>query len=192
MRGVSRPARSSPSPRACSPDHEGDEPIEVDARVWALFNNARVRQAIERIIRPLKDRGIDVFKIRHKGKETLEVKENEAPYFDAPAEHEGKSVSVSDLRVAIVSPSFQKGNKWRVSDGSRTIFVGIEDPACVRAVQKGDEAFRKGDVLQVSLQTRQWMEAGELKVAHSIVKVHRSRERASAGELPLSQDDQQR
>jgi hypothetical protein len=69
---------------------EGDEPIEVDARVWALFNNARVRQAIERIIRPLKDGGIDVFKIRHKGKETLEVKENEAPYFDAPAEHEGE------------------------------------------------------------------------------------------------------
>jgi hypothetical protein len=111
-----------------------------------------------------------------------------SPGGSAPAEHEGETVSVSDLRVAIVSPSFQAGNKWRVSDGSRTIFVGIEDPAFVRAVQKGDEAFRKGDVLQVSLQTRQWMAAGELKVAHSIVKVHRHENAPQQESLPLSDE----
>jgi hypothetical protein len=74
-------------------------------------------------------------------------------------------------RVVIVAPSFQRGNKWRVSDGSRTIFVAIEDPNFVNAVESGREAFRKGDILRVNLETRQWMEGSELKAEHAIVKV---------------------
>jgi hypothetical protein len=38
-------------------------------------------------------------------------------------------------------------------------------------VQSGREAFRKGDILRVTLQTRQWMEDTELKAEHAIVKV---------------------
>jgi hypothetical protein len=38
-------------------------------------------------------------------------------------------------------------NKWRISGGSRTIFVSIEDPQFVRGVQTGKEPFRKGDLL---------------------------------------------
>jgi hypothetical protein len=31
--------------------------------------------------------------------------------------------------------------------------------------------FRKGDILRVQLQTRQWLEGTELKAEHAIVKV---------------------
>jgi hypothetical protein len=151
---------------------EGDaEPVEVDRRVWALFNKMRVRKAIEQVIAPLLRQGIDTFKIRHKGKDSLNVAQDEAKYFLAPTEHEGETISSTDTRVVIVAPSFQEGNKWRVSDGSRTIFVSIEDPAFVGAVQSGHEAFRKGDILRVTLQTRQWLEGTELKAEHAIVKV---------------------
>jgi hypothetical protein len=152
---------------------EGDEPLEVDARVWKLFNLPRVRKAVERIIAPLRSPGIDTFKIRHKRQQALEVKQDEAPYFDAPTEHEGETVSSTDTRLVLVAPSFQEGNKWRVSDGSRTIFVSIEDPRFVHAVQSGREAFRKGDLLHVELQTRQWLEGTNLKAEHAILKVHR-------------------
>jgi len=60
-----------------------------------------------------------------------------------------------------------------VSDGSRTIFVSIEDPNFIRAVQTGAEAFRKGDLLHVQLETRQWLEGTELKAEFSILKVYR-------------------
>jgi hypothetical protein len=73
--------------------------------------------------------------------------------------------------VVIVAPSFQEGNKWRVSDGSRTIFVSVADPNFIGAVQSGREAFRKGDILRVQLQTRQSLEGKELKAEHAIVKV---------------------
>jgi hypothetical protein len=150
---------------------EGDDPIEVDRRVWQLFSKMSVRKAIEQVIAPLFKQGIDTFKIRRKGKETLKVAEDEAKYFLAPTEHEGETISSTETRVVIVAPSFQEGNKWRVSDGSRNIFVSIEDPNFVGAVQSGREAFRKGDILRVQLQTRQWLEGTELKAEHAIVKV---------------------
>jgi hypothetical protein len=152
---------------------EGDEPLEVDKHVWSLFNNLRARKAIEQVIRPLRKQGIDDFKIRHKNKETLEVKQDEVAYFDAPSEHEGETISSSETRLMIVAPSFQEGNKWRVTDGSRNMFVAIQDPAFVRSVQQGSEAFRKGDFLHVTLETRQWVEGADLKAEHGILKVHR-------------------
>jgi len=112
-------------------------------------------------------------KIRHRGRDSLKVAQDEAQYFRAPTEHESETISSTDTRVVIVAPSFQEGNKWRVSDGSRNLFVSVEDPAFVAAVQTGKEAFRKGDILLVTLQTRQWMEGTELKAEHAIVKVLR-------------------
>jgi hypothetical protein len=170
---------------------EGHEPIEVDRRVWQLFNKMSVRKAIEQVIAPLFKQGIDTFTIRHKGKETLKVAEDEAKYFLAPTEHEGETISSSETRVVIVAPSFQEGNKWRVSDGSRNIFVSIEDPNFVGAVQSGREAFRKGDILRVQLQTRQWLEGTELKAEHAIVKViqHESSPEQQNLLLPPSNDE---
>lgn len=151
---------------------DGEEAIAVDSRVWRLFNNKRVRQAMEKLLSPLIDGGYDLFKIKCGGKDTLVVTEEEAPYFKAPVEHEGETVAETEARVVIVSPSFNAGNKWRVSDGARTLYVAIRDTAFERAVQQGSEAFRKGDTLHVTLQTTQWVESGKLCAEHAIVKVH--------------------
>lgn len=152
---------------------EGDEPITVDNRVWHLFQNIRARKAIEKILSPLIERGFDLFKIRHKGKETLSVTDNEASYFISPSEHESETISETETRVVIVSPSFNSGNKWRVSDGARTLYVSIQDEAFERSVQSGAEVFRKGNTLHVTLQTTQWIEDGKLHAKYSIAKVHR-------------------
>jgi len=153
---------------------EGDpDAVEADQRTWRLFQNLRVRKAIEQVIAPLYRDGIDSFEIKHRGRPSLKVAEDEAKYFIAPTEHEGETITEVDTRVSIVMANFQQGNKWRVSDGSRVVFVSLEDPAFVRAVQLGHEAFRKGDILQVRLQTRQWMEGDDLKAEHAIIKVHK-------------------
>jgi len=152
---------------------EGEDPDTVDRRVFALFKNFRVRKAVEQLIQPLMHEGVDIFKIRRRGRETFSVTREEAPYLIAPTDLEGETNSICETRLAIVSPSFQPGNKWRVSDGSRTIFVSIADEEFMKDVQEGTEAFRKGDVLYVSLRTTQWLENGQLKADYSIVKVHR-------------------
>lgn len=166
---------------------EGDtEPVEADRRTWQLFQSLRVRKAIEQVVGPLFRQGIDTFEIKHRGQQSLKVAQDEAKYFIAPTEHEGETVSMADTRVVIVAPSFQEGNKWRVSDGSRNIFVAIEDPNFVGAVQSGREAFRKGDILHVKLQTRQWMEGTDLKAEHSILKVTQHEQAPEQQKLPLS------
>lgn len=153
---------------------EGDAPILVDPRVWALFQNLRARKAVERVLMPLLDRGFDEFKIKDaNGSETIRVTEKEAPYFRAPFEHENETVSQVETRVVIVAPSFNPGNKWRVTDGARSLYVTIRDEAFERAVQQGTAAFRKGDTLYVTLQTTQWTDGGRLVAEHSIAKVHR-------------------
>jgi hypothetical protein len=169
---------------------EGDaEPVEVDQRTWKLFQNLRVRKAIEQVIAPLYRKGIESFEIKHRGRQTLKVAEDEAQYFKAPTEHEGETITETETRVSIVAPNFQQGNKWRVSDGSRNIFVSIEDPDFVGDVQAGREAFRKGDILNVTLQTRQWVEGTDLKADYAIIKVL-GHERAPRN-LPLLPDQDQ-
>jgi len=65
-----------------------------------------------------------------------------------------------------------------------------KDPNFVRAVQEGAEAFRKGDLLHVQLQTRQWLEGAELKAEHSILKVYRHESGPEQQKLQLSREDQ--
>ena len=152
---------------------EGEQPMAVDHRVWQLFQNQRARKAIERMHSPLIERGFNLFKIKSGNGDSLVVSDAEAPYFKAPNEHESETVSETETRVVIVAPSFNAGNKWRVTDGARTLYVAIRDQAFDRAVQLGTEAFRKGDTLHVTLQTTQWVEDGKLCAEHAIAKVHR-------------------
>ena len=52
-------------------------------------------------------------------------------------------------------------------------------------MQSGHEAFRKGDILRVTLQTRQWLEGAELKAEHAIVKVLQHESAPEQQSLPL-------
>lgn len=162
---------------------DGEDPISLERGVFALFNNPKARKAIEAVINPLFGRGINLFKLRHKGQDTVEVTKAEAQYFVAPTEQDGETISEVDTRVVLLAPSFKPGNKWRVSDGGRSIFVSIEDSGFEQAVQTGNEAFRKGDILHVRLQTRQWLDGTELKAEHAIVKVNRHETGLKQGRL---------
>lgn len=151
---------------------EGEDPIDVDEKVFKLFSNFRARKSIEQLLWPLIVKGYELFKIKHHGKETVSVTQDEARYFIAPTEHENETISIINTRLVIVSPSFKQGNKWRVSDGGKNIYVSILDGEYLKDVQNGSEAFRKDDILNVSLEIRQWIEEGQLHVDYAILKVH--------------------
>ena len=155
-----------------------DEPIDVDRRVWRLFENSRARRAIQAVVQPVLRAGIDIFKFRHSGRETLSVDKSEAEAFIAPESRLSETVSRSEKMLRIVSPSFKEDNKWRVNDGTSTFYVWLADPEFLARVQDGTEAFRKGDILHAVLDTVQWQEAGELHAEHSIVQVIRHESRS--------------
>ncbi|PAW77511.1 MAG: hypothetical protein B9S32_10970 [Verrucomicrobia bacterium Tous-C9LFEB] len=161
---------------------DGDAPLDIDKKVWKLFTNPRARKAVEEIIRPLLHQGINQFKIRRKGQNTLEVNSDEAKHFIAPSTHENEHINRINQRVVVQSPSFKEGNKWKVFNGANSIFVTILDRTFNAKVQSGSEAFRKGDILEVKLETRQWVEGNELKAEHNILEVY-SHESKIQGEL---------
>lgn len=163
---------------------EGEDQFDVDSRVWQLSQNSQARKAIEKVVSPLMDRGFDLFKIKKDGKDSLTVNETEATYFKAPIEHESETTSEVNTRVVIVAPSFNLGNKWRVSDGGSTLYVAIKDQEFERSVQQGAEAFRKGDILHVTMQTTQWLEGGKLCTEYAISKVHRHEQGPKQQKLP--------
>ena len=152
---------------------DGEDSDLIDRKLFTLFNNHLVRKAVEQIIQPLNREGINIFKIRNKGKDTFAATKEEAPYFIAPVDQEGETKSIVDTRLLIVSPSFHQDNKWRVSDGNKVMFAAIADEKFMESVQMGVEAFSKGDVLHVALQTAQWFEKGRLKADYSIIKVYK-------------------
>lgn len=150
---------------------EEDESATVDEKVWKLFQNIDIRRTVEKILSPINEKGYDLFKIKHKGLEKLTVTEKEAGYFIAPSEREMETTSEIESRLIIVSPSFNSWNKWRVSDGTRTIYVTILDEKFLQVIDKREAAFRKGDILHVILRITQWIESGKLCTEYNIIKV---------------------
>ena len=77
---------------------------------------------------------------------------------------------VSRKVLRIETAGLAEGNKWRVSDGSKKFWVGIEDPAFVERIQQG-EAFGARDLLHARVRTRQYWEEGRLRQEQDIVEV---------------------
>ena len=163
---------------------EGEDQTEIPEGVWQLFNHPSVRRAIEKVVEPLNTEGIDKLELQKDGKTYLEVQKEEARYFMAPDQNQDETVfETPNAMLIVLSPSFREGNKWRVHDGTRAIWVAVEDPHFVAAVDSGKEAFRKGDLLHVTLETRQWLEGHELRAEYAIRKVHRHENRLNDPDL---------
>ena len=156
---------------------EGEAPVDVDRRVWRLFENGRARRAIQSVVQPVLRSGIDVLKFRRAGRDTISVDKSEAEAFIAPVDRTNETVSHAEKILRIVAPSFKEDNKWRVNDGTSTFYAWLQDPAFLARVQDGTEAFRKGDILHVVLETTQWEDANELHAEHSIIRVNKHESR---------------
>lgn len=150
---------------------EGDPPIEVYKDALKLLNNGKVREGLERAVKPLKRDGINKIEIKAPRTKGILIDKSEVGYFDTPTEHEDEIVSESTKLMSITSPFFTKNNKWRVSDGSKKYAVSIQDDNFIRSVLASDLRFGAGDCLKVQLRTRQWLEGGKLRITHEILKV---------------------
>lgn len=152
-------------------EFEGEKPIEVERKAFDLFNNVRARNAISRVVRPLRGKGVDELRFFHRGKETVKIAQDEADCFRLPDSEEDELVSETETILRIIAISFKEGNKWRLSDGGNTYFIALLDEEFLGRVHRGDIRFGENDCLRVVLRLRQWYEESELKIAREILKV---------------------
>ena len=151
---------------------QGGDEAEFDKKVIELLNNRDTREAVEKVVEPLKKEGIDTFGFNQNSEETFRINEKEASYFSAPQSNDEKDQNTIDIVLKIVAPSFNPENKWRVSDGSRTIYASIADQKFKDRIATRKELFGSGDYLRCRLTTVQWFETGTLKSSYEIEEIY--------------------
>jgi len=166
---------------------EGDNNIiEVDKKVFNLYQDVKVRKAISSAVQPLKKDGIEKIELKSDGGVVESAGKEEADYFQVPEVGEQLiKESEREAVFAIQSLSFKEENKWRLSDGANTFLVKISDPDFLRKVDENYVSFSKGDFLTVTLVTRSWDTAEGLKTDYEVTKIIEHKSAAKQLYLPL-------
>lgn len=151
------------------------ERIVVDSRVTRLMESNELRKNLEQAISaPLDKEGIDEVKLISEDVDTqpIVIPKSDAPYLRRPALiEETLAPNSARMFLSLVSVSFQKGNKWRVSDGSSDFFVTISDTQFLDRVNSGREQFSKNDLVIADVETTQRVSGGQIRIDRNIVKV---------------------
>lgn len=177
---------------------DGRVRVEVDAdsivveRVTIeLLRNFKLRQALERAIAdPLGRDGFDSVAISTKPADGFVVIEKaQRAYFVAPpADQEELADEVVTANLQLVNVAFKDDNKWRFFDGSNSFHAPIRDDLFIHKVKMSEATFSAGDILQVQLRKRQWLEGDVMKSEFEVLKVLSHRRGMAQLPMPFSDE----
>ena len=148
---------------------EGDV-TEIANKVWELYQNPVIRQAIEKIVSPLKKEGVQsVVMADEKIKERIE-KEEYRSFEYRDLDEETLHDNTIEKTFSINALSFNPDNKWRLYDGEQTYSLVINDREFLDKVEKG-KCFTINDILVCQFRMKQTMVGSKLKSVYSVEKV---------------------
>ena len=153
---------------------EGLERILIRHDIHLLYSDQKVRKSLEDFVKPLSEEGLERILIRHGGEETVEIKDSDVSYFEAPP-NKGEIISdnTSDVWLVLVSPSFERGGLWRVRDvgDDNSYRVKMLDDNFMDKVLSGEILFGKNDHLFATLRTIQSVKNGRMAKRRDIIKI---------------------
>ena len=147
--------------------------ITVPTEVIKLSQDYRVREEMNNVVNPLRREGIETVKFQDD--EKASVSKQEVDFFKVPYVAEQDEV-IYDRKTeqvfSIAALSFKEENKWRLSDGTNTFLVDMEDQVFLDKINNNDESFAKGDQLKVKLQVVQYRKPnGNLRTDYKVFEV---------------------
>lgn len=149
------------------------ESVEIEAQVIELYRNAKLRKALEDVLKPLETDGINEFAVTDEPQSSryVVVHKDEKRYFSAPEQAtETLSVTEAETNLQLVSVSFREDNKWRFSEGDSPFYAQIADAKFLARVQN-NEQFSAGDILKVRLERIQKLTGDTIKTDYKIKEV---------------------
>lgn len=155
-------------------EYDDQEPVEVKKEVFELFANVKARKAIEGMVAPLQKEGIDTLSINHEDQQSISISKEESEYFKIPsASSNDRLESESERWLQIISPSFDPGYMWRVSesDGGHSFMAKMSDERFFDSIKKRDVEFGCNDYLRVKMKMSQVSDGSRLKASYEIVEV---------------------
>lgn len=147
--------------------------IEVPADVLRASESLTVRKALREVVEPLRQDGIELFKITSDTKiDIARISKEDVSAFDLPpVVDEPLTDSTREEVLSLSSVAFADGNKWKLTDGERTFFAGINDQTFLRRVAADEVRFAKHDLLRVELRVTQWRTEAGLRSDYSVERV---------------------
>lgn len=148
------------------------ETFIVPIELLRLYQDIAVRKAAQEILEPLKNEGIDTFKVINNNVTVNVINKIDVVYYQLPEVHD-EVILESDKKAAysIVSLAFKEDNKWRLYDGNSTISVTMTDDDFLYQVDNNLVSFAKGDILICEVKTIQYRTEAGLRTEHEVLKV---------------------
>lgn len=163
---------------------DGDQ-LSLNALVAKLAVDPAIRQPLERFTEPLREEGVQEIRIEPEQGVLAEIiSAEEAPAFAADATGDPTSSDTFKATYQIKRLFFDRGRKWRLSNGAQTIQAEIEDEDFWRRIEASQEAFAKEDYLVCVVRMDQWLSASGLRTEHRVVKIEEHLSSPHQSELP--------
>ena len=155
----------------------GEDSFVVPVELMRLYQDIGVRKATEEILAPLKNDGIDTFKVIDANSVIIEtIIKEEIIFYDLPELKDEVILETEhEAAYSIVALAFKEDNKWRLYDGSGTISVTVSDEDFRYKVDNNLIAFSKGDILICKVKTIQYRTNSGLKTEYEVLKVKEHR-----------------
>lgn len=151
---------------------EDGERIEVDPVVAQLVQEPSIRQPLERFTEPLREDGVDEIRFEEREGVAVErIQASEASAFSAAAGSDPSSSDTFRATYQIKRLFFERGRKWRLSNGAQTIQAEIADQAFWAKVDASEEAFSKDDYMVCTVRMDQWLSPTGLRTEYVVVRV---------------------
>jgi hypothetical protein len=166
--------------------------FDAESKTIELLRNHNIRKELLKIIEPLEREGIDSITFIEPGKNiehSQTIKKDELTFFALPkAKQEILPTNEETMTLQLISVSFRGENKWRFSDGISTFYASISDNDFLRRVRKSEISFSAGDVLDVHMHRRLWMDGDTMKSDLKVMEVIKHTKKATP--TPLEFDDE--
>lgn len=150
--------------------------INVPKEVVDLYNDTKVRKAMQGAIKPLEREGIDSLETRQENQSVETIEKSEVSYFVPSEDLDLNNVVLvdADERIAafeIVKPSFGEDLKWMFTDGNNNFSAEMHDKGFIQRVDNREIAFAKGDILKVRLATKALRTDKGLRTEYKVMEV---------------------
>lgn len=160
--------------------------IEMSPDVAKLVRRFSIRRKARDVVSPLGREGIDEVRLSRDSARPPDVviTKGELDAYEGAATEEGEVLldEEREMLFQLSSVSFE-GDKWRLSDGTQTFGVSVEDTTFIDEVSRG-ELFGKGDMLRCRMRVIQSRRPeGGLRTEYHVVQVIAHLPRAQQLEL---------
>lgn len=134
---------------------DGDVVFSAPPQVHKMWEDAGVRGNLSEAVHPLNKQGYNSMEFRREGKTKNKIDRQEVPYFQPKEGGDTLNENIQKLRLMVKQPEFDKGNKFRLSDGDKTFYASINDDEFWDEIESRDVGFYKGARMDARLKTRQ-------------------------------------